>query len=104
MDAELTFGAWLKRRRRVLDMTQADLAGRTGCAIGTIRRLESDDLGPSRQIAERLAAILVLPATAHETFIAFGCRRCTAASAAAVDTIDRARPYARCTYGSRVFS
>lgn len=71
MDEELTFGVWLKQRRRALDMTQRDLADRVGCAIGTVRRLESDDLRPSRQVAERLAATLAIPATLRESFIAF---------------------------------
>jgi non-specific serine/threonine protein kinase len=71
MDEELTFGAWLKRRRRALDMTQRDLADRVSCAIGTVRRLESDDLRPSRQVAERLADTLAIPATARASFVAF---------------------------------
>ena len=58
MDADLTFGAWLKQRRKAFDLTQAGLAQRVGCAVGTIRRLESDDLRSSRQIAERLAALV----------------------------------------------
>jgi predicted ATPase/transcriptional regulator with XRE-family HTH domain len=71
MDEELTFGGWVKRRRRAIDLTQRDLADRVGCAIGTVRRIESDDLRPSRQVAERLAATLAIPAGMHEAFIAF---------------------------------
>jgi transcriptional regulator with XRE-family HTH domain len=65
MDEDLTFGGWVKRRRRAIDMTQRDLAERVGCAIGTVRRIESDDLRPSRHVAERLANTLAVPADAR---------------------------------------
>lgn len=71
MEPDLTFGAWLKQRRKALDLTQAGLGQLVGCAVGTIRRLESDDLRPSRQIAERLADALSIPDHARAGFIAF---------------------------------
>jgi len=71
MDETLTFGTWLKRRRKTLDLTQGGLAVRLGCAIGTVRRLESDDLRPSRQVAARLAEVLRIPAEARDAFVAF---------------------------------
>ena len=55
MSREETFGRWLKQRRSALDLTQADLARRVGCATITIRKIEADALRPSRQIAKRLA-------------------------------------------------
>jgi DNA-binding XRE family transcriptional regulator len=45
-----SFGIWLRRRRRALDLTQAELAQRVGCATITIRRIEADDLRPSLEI------------------------------------------------------
>ena len=71
MDEALTLGTWLKRRRKTLDLTQGELAVRVGCAIGTVRRLESDDLRPSRQVAARLAEVLRIPAEARDAFVAF---------------------------------
>src|ERR1043165_984 len=50
-----SFGAWLKRRRKALDLTQADLARLVGCAVVSIRKIEADEQRPSRQTAERLA-------------------------------------------------
>jgi hypothetical protein len=47
MPEQMMFGAWVKRRRKALDLTQAELAARVGCALGTVRRIESDDLRPS---------------------------------------------------------
>lgn len=51
MDEQLAFGQWLKRRRKALDLTQAELARRAGCAAGTIRQLEAGELRPSKQLA-----------------------------------------------------
>ena len=62
MDPSASFGAWLKQRRKALDLTQAHLADRTGCATVTIHKIEADGVRPSRQLAERLAAALAIPA------------------------------------------
>ena len=50
MDGDTTFGAWLKSRRRHLDMTQKGLAHQVGCSVGTIRKMEADERRPSRQL------------------------------------------------------
>lgn len=71
MDADLSFGRWLKRRRKALDLTQDQLARQSSCAVGTIRKLESDAFQPSRELAARLAERLALPLEAHAEFIAF---------------------------------
>src|SRR5689334_9114675 len=68
---ELAFGPWLRSRRRVLDLTQEDLAQKSNCSIVTIRKIESGDLIPSRDLARQLALALELPAAQHEAFIAF---------------------------------
>src|SRR5262245_1259783 len=60
MNGEETFGRWLKQRRSALDLTQADLARRVGCATITIRKFEADTLRPSRQVAKRLVKHLDL--------------------------------------------
>ena len=36
MNSILSFGLWLKQRRRILDMTQDELAERIGCSVQTI--------------------------------------------------------------------
>src|SRR4029453_3371738 len=71
MDADLSFGRWLKRRRKALDLTQDQLARQVSCAVGTIRKLEADALQPSREIAARLAEQLGVPVEARADFIAF---------------------------------
>src|SRR6266545_5221733 len=56
-----SFGDWIRRRRRALDLTREALAGQVGCAVVTIRKIETDERRPSRQIAERLAECLQIP-------------------------------------------
>jgi len=52
---EMTFGWWLKERRRALDLTQEDLADRIGCSPVTILKIERGTRRPSKQLVELLA-------------------------------------------------
>jgi predicted ATPase/transposase/DNA-binding XRE family transcriptional regulator len=69
MDSDISFGTWLKQRRKALDMTQADLAEHVGCAAITIRKIESGVLRPSLQIARRMAEYLDLASKDRSTFV-----------------------------------
>src|SRR6476646_4960559 len=71
MDAELTFGQWLRRRRKAYDLTQAELAVQAGCAVGTLRKLEADELIPSKQLAARLANVFDIPGAERAAFVAY---------------------------------
>lgn len=71
MNGEISFGRMIKLRRRVLDLTQEDLAQRVGYSVITIRKVESNERRPSRQLAERLAAALDLAQDEREAFIGF---------------------------------
>lgn len=51
-----SFGMWLRQQRRSRDLTQVELARLVGCAVGTLRNIETDDARPSKQLATRLAA------------------------------------------------
>jgi predicted ATPase/transcriptional regulator with XRE-family HTH domain len=64
-----TFGAWVKTRRRKLDLTQAELGKRAGCSAAAIRKLEADERKPSRQLAETLARALEISNSDQETFL-----------------------------------
>jgi transcriptional regulator with XRE-family HTH domain len=66
-----TFGAWLKQQRKALDITQDDLAERIGCSIQAIRKIESGERRPSRQVAELLAETLRVPPDERATFVQF---------------------------------
>src|SRR5215216_3127277 len=65
-----SFGAWMRRRRQRLDLTQATLAHRVGCAAITIRKIESDERRPSRQMAVRLALSLAIAEEESTRFVA----------------------------------
>jgi len=64
-----SFGVWVRRRRKALDLTQDVLARRVGCALSMIRKIEADERKPSRQIAALLASALAVPAAEREQFL-----------------------------------
>lgn len=61
MDDYSSFGYWVRRRRRALDLTQAELGGRVGASAAMIRKIEADERRPSRELAATLAAALAVP-------------------------------------------
>ena len=71
MKPELSFGRWLQRRRRGLGLTQRALGQRVGYAGETIRKVEADQLRPSRQLAEQLADHLEIAPADRASFLRF---------------------------------
>lgn len=71
MKADVTFGRWLKRRRAWLGFTQKELAEKVGYAEVTLRKVEADELRPSRWMAERLAEALQVAAEERPQFVQF---------------------------------
>src|SRR5512138_3027183 len=69
MDPTSSFGEWLRRRRRTLDLTRDELALQVGCAAATIKKIESDERRPSRQLAERLGMCLEIPPADQAAFL-----------------------------------
>lgn len=69
METTISFGYWIRRQRKALDLTQHALADRVGCSVAAIKKIESDERRPSRQIAERLADILGVAANQREIFL-----------------------------------
>lgn len=69
MEDNSSFGYWVRRRRKALDLTQTELAQRVGCAMVTIKKIEADERRPSRQIAERLADLLAVPPAERGAFL-----------------------------------
>ena len=99
MDALLTFGPWLKQRRKTLDLTQQALADRAHCSIVTIRKIESSAFTPSKQLAAELAHALEIPTADHKDFIQFARSRFDEKAAAAFSnrsaTVNRSEPVPR---------
>jgi predicted ATPase/transcriptional regulator with XRE-family HTH domain len=69
MGGELSFGQWLKRRRKALDLTQEELAQRVPCAVVTLQKIEAGKRRPSKQMAERLAEHLGIAADERPAFV-----------------------------------
>ncbi len=68
---KLSFGAWLKQRRRSLDLTQQQLAEHVCCAVITLQKIEAGERRPSRQIAELLAIHLQIAPEDRAAFTRF---------------------------------
>ncbi len=85
-DMESSFGNWVRRRRKALDLTQQELAARVGCSVSLIFKLESDERRPSRQIAELLAEHLEIPVEQRNLFLKVARRE------KAVDGLDSLSP------------
>ncbi|HSM70373.1 MAG TPA: tetratricopeptide repeat protein [Anaerolineales bacterium] len=68
---KVTFGQWLKRRRKALDFTQKMLAEKVACSIETIYKIEAGKRQPSRQIARLLADHLNIPDKERSAFVNF---------------------------------
>ena len=71
MDTSASFGTWLRRRRRGLDWTQRQLGQRVGYSEHTVRKIEADELRPSREMAEALAEALGVSPAERATFVRF---------------------------------
>ena len=69
LESAYSFGHWIKRRRKALDLTQEDLAKRVGCSLSTLVKIEADARRPSRQIAELLARHLEIQPEQLDLFI-----------------------------------
>lgn len=69
METPGSFGEWLKQRRKMLDLTQDELAERAGCSSFALRKIESGERRPSKQLAALLAAALEISVEEQPTFI-----------------------------------
>jgi len=58
MEHSDTFGNWLRQRRRLLGMTQSELADCAGCSPITVRKMESDERRPAAASLRRSLALL----------------------------------------------
>jgi len=48
METTVSFGYWIRRQRKALDLTQQVLAERVGCSVAAIKKIEGDERWPSR--------------------------------------------------------
>lgn len=71
MADDITFGTWLRRSRRGLDLTQRELARRVGCTESTLRKIEAGERRPSKELAAQLALGLDIAPEEYNRFITF---------------------------------
>lgn len=65
-----SFGYWLRRRRKALDLTQGALAQKVSCSQAAIKKIEAEERRPSRGLAQRLAEHLAIPVPERAAFLA----------------------------------
>jgi WD40 repeat protein/transcriptional regulator with XRE-family HTH domain len=71
MQEEISFGIWLRKQRRALDLSQKALADQVGCAEVTLRRIETGTLKPSKELANILLEKLGIPEPEQPQWIPF---------------------------------
>ena len=69
--AEVSFGEWLKRQRMGRGWTREQLANQIGCAVVTLRKIESEERRPSAQMVARLAEIFEIPKDEQTHFLKY---------------------------------
>jgi predicted ATPase/DNA-binding XRE family transcriptional regulator len=65
-----SIGAWLKRRRAELALTQQQLGQRVGASVATIRKLEADARKPSLEMTRALLRALAISEAERAAFLA----------------------------------
>ncbi|MFN8499114.1 MAG: tetratricopeptide repeat protein [Anaerolineae bacterium] len=69
MQTDLTFAAWLKRKRKEQGLTQETLAGLAGCSTVYLKKIEGGHRQPTRQVVEALLDALQVPKESRATYI-----------------------------------
>jgi non-specific serine/threonine protein kinase len=69
MGSALSFGAWVRQRRREQEWTQEALAAQVGCSPALIRKIEAGERRPSHQVAELLVERLAAAPDETETML-----------------------------------
>ncbi|HYP41376.1 MAG TPA: tetratricopeptide repeat protein [Chloroflexia bacterium] len=69
--SNISFGTWLKGRRKALPLTQDELGARIGYSGRTIEKIESGVRRPSKAMALVLAETFRVPAAEHDAFVEF---------------------------------
>ncbi len=69
MDPFISFGTWVRRQRKILDLTQADLATLVSCSLSMLRKIEREERRPSEQLAGLLADHLAIEDSQRGAFM-----------------------------------
>ena len=68
---EISFGEWLKRRRKGLGLTQQQLAAQISCSTIALKKIEAEERRPSPQMVECIAEVLTIPQHERTSFLRF---------------------------------
>jgi predicted ATPase/DNA-binding XRE family transcriptional regulator len=71
MEDEISFGSWLRKQRKSLDLSQKTFASQVGCAEVTLRRIEAGTLKPSRELAGILFEKIGIPQSERPQWFSF---------------------------------
>jgi transcriptional regulator with XRE-family HTH domain len=71
MQEEISFGTWLRKQRRALDLSRQALADQVGCAEVTLRRIETGTLKPSKELASILLEKIGIAEAERPQWISF---------------------------------
>ena len=71
MPEAVSFGRWLRQKRRALDLSQKAFADQVGCAEITVRRMEADAYKPSQELALVLLEKLGVPEAERPQWVRF---------------------------------
>lgn len=71
MQDEISFGSWLHKQRRTLDLTQKAFANQVGCAEVTLRRIEAGSLKPSKELVQMILEKLGIPEKEWPQWVSF---------------------------------
>lgn len=69
MEPPITFGEWLRQSRSGLRLTREEFAGRVGCSVSALRKMEAGERRPSALIAGLMANCLDIPPVERATFV-----------------------------------
>jgi len=68
---EISFGEWLKRRRKGMGLTQRQLAAQISCSTIALKKIEAEERRPSPQMVECIAEVLTIPQHERTSFLRF---------------------------------
>jgi predicted ATPase/DNA-binding XRE family transcriptional regulator len=71
MQDEISFGNWLRKQRRTLDLSRQAFANQVGCAEVTLRRIEAGTLKPSKDLAQTILEKLGVPKAERPQWLSF---------------------------------
>ncbi len=69
MDQEFSFGEWIRKRRKSLNLTLEALAERVGYSVAMLRKIEKDERRPSQKAVALLAEALEIPEDQQDAFL-----------------------------------